>query len=42
MIGKERIQAESFVVFSTDIGMKFGIKKYGISTLKRRKVVRCE
>ena len=27
MIGKERIQTESFVVFSTDIGMKFGMKK---------------
>ena len=29
-------------VFSTDIGMKFGIKKCGILTMKRGKVVRCE
>ena len=29
-------------IFSTDIGMEFGMKKCGISTMKRRKVVRCE
>lgn len=27
-------------VFSTDIGMGFGMKKYGILTMKRGKVVR--
>ena len=26
-------------VFSTDIGMEFGIKKYGILTMKRGKIV---
>ena len=29
-------------VFSTDIGIEFVIKKCGILTMKRRKVVRCE
>ena len=29
-------------VFSTDIGIEFVLKKYGILTMKRRKVVRCE
>ena len=29
-------------VFSTDIGMKFGMKKCGILTMERGKVVRCE
>ena len=29
-------------VFSTDIGMKFGMKKCGNLTMKRGKVVRCE
>ena len=29
-------------VFSTDIGMEFGMKKCGILTMKRGKVVRCE
>ena len=29
-------------VFSTDIGMQFGMKKCGIITMKRGKVVRCE
>ena len=29
-------------VFSTDIGMEFGIKKCGILTIKRGKVVRCK
>ena len=29
-------------VFSTDIGMEFGMKKCGILTMKKRKVVRCE
>ena len=29
-------------VFSTDIGMQFGMKKCGILTMKRGKVVRCE
>ena len=29
-------------VFSTDIAMGFGMKKYGILTMKRVKVVRCE
>ena len=29
-------------VFSTDIGMEFGIKKCGILTMKRGKVDRCE
>ena len=27
--------------FSTDIGTEFGMKKCGILTMKRRKVVRC-
>ena len=30
------------LVFSTDIGMEFGVKKCGILTMKRGKVVRCE
>ena len=29
-------------VFSTDIGMEFGIKKCRILTMKRGKVVRCK
>ena len=29
-------------VFSTDIGMESGMKKSGILTMKRGKVVRCE
>ena len=29
-------------VFSTDISMKFGIKKCGILTMKRGKIVKCE
>ena len=29
-------------VFSTDIGMEFGIKKCGILTMKRDKIVKCE
>ena len=29
-------------VFSNDIGMEFGMKKCGILTMKRGKVVRCE
>ena len=29
-------------VFSTDVGMEFGMKKYGILTMKRGKAVRCE
>ena len=29
-------------VFSTDIGMEFGMKKCGVLTMKRGKVVRCE
>ena len=29
-------------VFSTDIGMEFGLKKCGILTMKREIVVRCE
>ena len=29
-------------VFSTNIGMEFGMKKCGILTMKKRKVVRCE
>ena len=29
-------------VFSTDIGMKFGMKKCGILIMKRGKIVRCE
>ena len=29
-------------VFSTDTGMEFGMKKCGIFTMKRGKVVRCE
>ena len=29
-------------VFSIDIGMKFGMKKCGILTMKRGEVVRCE
>ena len=30
------------LVFSTDIGMEFGMKKYGTLTMKRGKVVRSE
>ena len=33
---------ETVDVFSTDIRMEFGIKKCGILTMKRGKVVRCE
>ena len=29
-------------VFSTDIGMKFGIKKFGILTMKRGEIVKSE
>ena len=29
-------------VFSTDIGMEFGMEKCGILTMKRGKVVRCD
>ena len=29
-------------IFSTDIGMEFGIKKCGVLALKRGKIVRCE
>ena len=29
-------------VFSSNIGMEFGMKKCGIFTMKRKKVVRCE
>ena len=29
-------------VFNTDIGMEFGMKKCGVLTMKRGKVVRCE
>lgn len=32
----------TFHVFSTDIGMESGMKKCGILTMKRGKVVRCE
>ena len=43
--GEKRVEAESFIfhekffkavhVFSTDIRMEFGLKKYGILTMKR-------
>ena len=29
-------------IFSTDIAMEFGMKKCGILTIKKRRVVRCE
>ena len=34
--------ARTVHVFSTDIGMEFGMKKCGVLTMKRGKVVRCE
>ena len=46
LFSKSEEQMETFVktahVFSTDIGMEFGIKKCGILTMKREKVVRYE
>ena len=46
LISKSEEQMDTLVrnvhVFSTDIGMGFGMKKCGILTMKRGKVVRCE
>ena len=43
---KSEEQMDSLVrtvyVFSSNIGMEFGMKKCGIFTMKREKVVRCE
>ena len=33
---------KSVHVFSTDIGMEFGTKKWGVLTMKREEVVRCK
>ena len=29
-------------IFSTDIGMEFGLRNCGVVTLKREKIARCE
>ena len=46
LFSKSQEQIDTLVrtvhVFSTDIGMEFGMKKCGIRTMKRGKVVRCE
>ena len=46
LLSKSKEQIDTLVrpvhVFSTDIGMEFGMKKCGILTMKRGKVVRCE
>ena len=46
LFSKSEEQMDTFVravhVFSTDIGMEFGMKKCGILTMKRGKVARCE
>jgi len=46
LFSKNEHQIDSLVstchIFSTDIGMAFGLKKCGILTLKRGKVARCE
>ena len=46
LISKSEKQMDTLVrtvhVFSTDIGIEFGMKKCGILTMKRGKVVRCE
>ena len=46
LFSKSQEQIDTLVrtahVFSTDIGMEFGMKKCGIRTVKRGKVVRCE
>ena len=43
-ISEEQMDAHVRIVhvFSTDIGMEFGMKKCGILTMKRAKVVRCD
>ena len=33
---------QTIQIFSTDIGMEFGIKKCGVLALERGKIVRCE
>ena len=46
LYGKSEVQIDSLVkaiqFVSTDIGMKFGIKKCGVLILKRGKAVECE
>ncbi len=46
LFGKNEEQIDSLVntvhVFSTDIGMEFGLRKCGVLTLKRGKIARCE
>ena len=46
LFSKSEEQTETLVrtvhIFSTDIGMEFGLKKCGILVMKRGKVVRCE
>ena len=46
LYAKSKEQTNTFVwtvyVFSTDIGMKFGIKKCGILSMKRGKIIKSE
>jgi hypothetical protein len=46
LFSKNEEQIESLIqtthIFSTDIGMEFGIKKCGVLILKRGKIVRCD
>ena len=46
LFGKNEEQIDSLVntvhIFSTDIGMEFGLRKCGVVTLKRGKLARCE
>ena len=46
LFGKNEKQIDSLVttvhIFSTDIGMEFGLRKCGVVTLKRGKIARCE
>ena len=46
LFGKSEDQIDSLIqtthIFSTDIGMEFGIKKCGVLILKRGKIVKCD
>ena len=46
LFGKSEDQIDSLVqtvfIFSEDIGMEFGLKKYGVVILKKRKLVKLE
>ena len=41
-VKNRQIRLRTVYVFSTDIGMGFGIKKCGIITMKRGKIVKSE